>query len=190
MLQRKRGQLDIFMHAEMKSCLQCLMKLCRLKDISLLLSFLLALSLSLGREKYGQLWWWITSSSMMEGDWTPPFCQEIHLGSDCSTFAAPLPVPNPRQWEKAGMALFKGTINIILQIPEKISSSYSFMPVEYPVSLFSCFSHKNGHTSGYWFCGFWFFCLTDNISSVFPLYFTWLLQLMHPVVTKAIRSRD
>lgn len=95
LLQRKRRQLDIFMHAEINPCLQCLMKLCRLKDKSLLLFllllsfvFLLALSFCLVREKYGQLWWF-PSSSLVGGDWTPPFfpghSHELRLQYFCSS---------------------------------------------------------------------------------------------------------
>lgn len=184
------------MHAEMKPCLQGLMKLCRLKDISLLLfllllslTLLLTLSLCLGREKHGQLWW-VPSSSLVEGDWTPPFfpghSHELRPAVFLQLFYL---FQTHWQWQKVGMALFKDAINNILQNQGKFPRAIPFMPMEYPVSLLSSFSHKKmGIQAGIVFVGF--FCLTGNISSVLPSYFTGLLQLMHPVTIKAIRSRD
>lgn len=101
LLQRKRRQLDIFMHAEINPCLQCLMKLCRLKDKSLLL-FLLLLSFVFlllflcawaGKNTGNSggslpLPWWEEIGPL-------PSSQDIHMSSDCSIFAALLPVPNP-----------------------------------------------------------------------------------------------
>lgn len=43
-----------------------------------------------------------------------PSSQDIHMSSDCSIFAALLPVPNPLYWQ-VGMGLFKDAINNILQ---------------------------------------------------------------------------
>lgn len=106
LLQRKKGQLDIFMHTEMKPCWQCFNEVMQTQrhitaSVStsavtqrFYLLFLCALAgKNMGSCDGGSLLlpWWKETGSL-------PSAQDIHLSSDCSIFAALLPVPNPLEW--------------------------------------------------------------------------------------------
>lgn len=133
LLQRKRRQLDIFMHAEMKPCLQCLMKLCRLKEVSLLLfllllslMFLLTLSLCYGREKCGPsvVVLFFPGERRLDLSLLPRTFTwaQISFHYFCSSSTCSKPTVVVEGWYGS---FFRDTINNILQTPEKISRSYS-----------------------------------------------------------------
>lgn len=152
------------MHAEMKPCLQCLMKLCRLKDISLLLfllllslTLLLTLSLCLGREKHGQLWW-VPSSSLVEGDWTPPFFPGHSHELTPAVFLQLFYLFQTHCSGRRLVWLFLRTLLITsFRTRENFQELFPLCPwnTQSPSSAVSVI--KNGHTSRYCFCGIFLF---------------------------------